>query len=190
MIGGKTLLSRDRKLAALALLGMSLWLIWAGLVSPLMAAQDNLTIRIASARGQLGRLETIIDRAQASADIETADTANRTWAGASKPVIAANVQKQVQSLAASSGITIVTVAPTQSAFAKDIDTAGLVVEGHGEIAAFADLFTALERNRPLLFVDRLVLRRYQASAGPKPGERLPLSARFEIHAPYRFGGDS
>lgn len=190
MIGGKTLLSRDRKLAALALLGMSLWLIWAGLVSPLMAAQEDLAIRVASARNQLGRLEAIIARAQASSDVETADAASRTWAGASKPVIAANVQKQVQSLAAGSGITIVTVAPTQSAFAKDIATAGLVVEGHGEIAAFVDLFTALERNQPMLFVDRLVLRRYQGSTGPKPGERLPLSARFEIHAPYRPRGDS
>ncbi|WP_346891509.1 type II secretion system protein GspM [uncultured Roseibium sp.] len=190
MMGGKPLSPRGRRLAALALLGLGLWLVWAGLVSPLIAAQDELNVRIASARGQLGRLETIIARTQASADIETADTANRTWAGASKPVIAAKVQKQVQSQATSSGITIVTVAPTQSAFAKDIDTAGLVVEGHGEIAAFVDLFAALERNRPILFVDHLVLRRYQGSTGPKPGERLPLSARFEIHAPYRPGGNS
>ena len=66
---------------------------------------------------------------------------------------------------------------------------GLVIEGHGEIAAFVDLFTAVERSQPALFIDNLILRRYQSPNGPQPGSRLPLSARFEIHAPHQLGVD-
>lgn len=180
-----SLSARDRRLLALLLLALVAWAAYALVLSPLTSAQAGLSAEIATARKQLGRLEAVVARSQGTAHANP-DTqpARATWEGTSSSVIAANVQSLVQSQASIHGITIVSISQTQTRFAEDIQTAGLVIEGHGEIAAFVDLLSALERNQPMLFVDNLMLRRYQAAGDT--GGRLPLAARFEVHAPHQL----
>lgn len=181
--------ARDRRIVALALLAVFVWAAYAFVLSPLVAAQSNLTNDIETARKQLGRLEAVIARTSGTGGSEGATPApNATWDGTSPSVIAANVQSLVQTLASQNGVTIVSISQTQSRFAEGVETAGLVIEGHGEIAAFVDLLTALERNQPMLFVDNLMLRRYQAPSGDGAASRLPMAARFEVHAPHQLEG--
>ncbi|KZM47464.1 type II secretion system protein GspM [Labrenzia sp. OB1] len=179
--------ARDRRIAALALLAVIVWVAYAFVLSPLVTAQATLTNDIDIARKQLGRLEAVIARTRGTGGTEGAAPApNASWHGTSPSVIAANVQSLVQSLASSNGVTIVSISQTQSRFAEGIETAGLVIEGYGEIAAFVGLLTALERNQPMLFVDNLMLRRYQAPSGGGAASRLPMAARFEVHAPHQL----
>jgi hypothetical protein len=181
--------ARDRRILALALLGLLVFLLYAVILGPVLASQSALNAEIETARKQLGRLETMLIRSMESMSGATGTPAQITWEGASPSVIAANVQKQIQSLAQASDITVVSISQTETRFSDDFLTAGLVIEGHGEIAAFVDLFTAVERSQPALFIDNLLLRRYQSPNGSQPGSRLPLSARFEIHAPHQLGVD-
>lgn len=177
---------RDARLLALVILAFFVWLLYTLIAEPLLAAQSTLSTEIETSRKQLGRLETILSRAEGNQTTQRGNQPKSTWQGASPPVIAANVQRKVQSLAQSKGLTIVSISQTQSRFDEEFQTVGLVIEGHGEIAAFVDLFTTLERNRPLLFVDKLMLRRYQPPGNTPTGTRLPLAARFEVHAPHQL----
>ncbi|MEL7529218.1 MAG: type II secretion system protein GspM, partial [Pseudomonadota bacterium] len=156
-----SLSQRDARLVALAVLVLLVWLGYALVAEPLLAAHSTLSAEIEASRKQLGRLETILGRAGSENETRQGNQPQTTWQGTSPPVIAANVQKQIQALAQSRGLTIVSISQTRSRFDEEFQTAGLVIEGHGEIAAFVDLFTTLERNRPLLFVDKLMVRRYQ-----------------------------
>ncbi|MEM9634953.1 MAG: type II secretion system protein GspM [Pseudomonadota bacterium] len=176
---------RDSRLLALLVTGVFLWLVYALVISPLTSTQTELNADIMAARKQLGRLEAVLARAQGTQSA-VSNEAQFIWSGTSPPVIAANVQSEVQSLAQSHGVTIVSISQTQSRFSQDFQTAGLVIEGHGEIAAFVDLFTKLEHQQPILFIDKLMLRRFQSPSPSSAGARLPLAVRFEVHAPHQL----
>ncbi|WP_306143137.1 type II secretion system protein GspM [Roseibium sp. MMSF_3412] len=177
---------RDARLLAIAFLLLLIWVFHALIAAPLLAAHATLSSEIDSSRRQLGRLDAVIGRVHQGQSAGQGDQLQSTWQGTSPQVIAANAQKKVQSLAQSAGITLVSISQTRSSYDQTFRTAGLAIEGHGEIAAFVDLFTALERNRPLLFVDKLILRRFLPPGNTQKGSRLPLSARFEIHAPHQI----
>lgn len=181
-----TLSPRDSRLLALLVLAFLIWIGGQLIVSPLVTAQSSLSGEIEKARKQLGRIEAVLARANSSDAPSTAPETQANWQGTSSSVIAANVQNRVQQLAQTKGVTIVSISQTQSKFSEEFETAGLVIEGHGEAAAFVDLFSDLERHQPILFVDNLVLRRYRSPAGQVPGSRLQLATRFEIHAPHHL----
>ena len=177
---------RNARFLAIVILVVFVWATYTLIVKPLVIAQSDLNAEIASAHNQLNRLETVLARHDGSLSTATSNQPDAAWTGASPPIIAANVQSLVQTLAQENGITIVSISQTQSRYSENVQTAGLVIEGHGEIAAFVELFSTLERNRPLLFVDTLMLRRYLPPGNTPPGTRLPLAARFEIHAPHHL----
>lgn len=177
---------RNARLLALAFLAPLVWVFYALVAEPMLAAHATLSSEIDASRRQLGRLEAVLGRIHPGQSAEQGDQLQSTWQGSSPQVIAANAQKKVQSLAQMAGITLVSISQTQASYDQTLQTAGLVIEGHGEISAFVELFTALEGNRPLLFVDKLFLRRFQPPGNPAPGTRLPLAARFELHAPHNL----
>lgn len=184
----RSLSPRDSRLLAIAVAAVLLWVFYGVFAGPLFSVQTALSDELENARKTLGRIEEVVARARESkATGSTSSQQQAIWEGSSVSVIAANVQKQVQSLAQSNGITIVSISQTQSRFSEDIQTAGLVIEGHGEIASFVSLFTELERQQPMLFIDKLMLRRFQSPGTQAPGSRLPLAARFEVRAPHRLG---
>ncbi|MGV2974298.1 type II secretion system protein GspM [Roseibium alexandrii] len=174
----------NRRAAVSILIGLIIFFCTT-VIAPLVSAQWEMSGEIEAARKQLGRLESIIERNKDHQAHRTGPATDDIWGAESPSVVSAKVQEQVQSLAAQNNISLISISQTQARYSDKFSTSGLVIEGHGEMAEFVDLFTALEANRPLLFLDKLKMRQYQPPRGPMPGERLPVAVRFELHAPYR-----
>lgn len=189
MIWISNLNTRDSRLLALIVLGAVIWVMFSFVIAPLITVQTSINADIDHAQKRLDRLNAVVLRIEQSRTGTKQKLPTTTWIGSSASVIAAKVQKEVQSAALTNGVTIVSISQTKSRYDETIKTVGLVVEGHGEIASFVDFFSILERHQPLLFIDGLMLRRYQATPGLVPGARLPLSTRFEIHAPLNLEVD-
>ncbi|WP_168206509.1 type II secretion system protein GspM [Labrenzia sp. PHM005] len=176
---------RGSRWAAFAILIGLIILFCTTIIAPLVSAQLELNDEIETARKQLGRLEIIIERNKDRQAQRAIPIKDDIWGAESPAVISAKVQEQVQSVSAQNNISLISISQTQTRYSDKFLTSGLVIEGHGEMAEFVDLFTALEASRPLLFLDKLKVRQYQPPSGLKSGERLPIAVRFELHAPYR-----
>lgn len=172
--------------AALALLLGLVWTLTAFLILPAYDSYHAVGEDIASARAQLGRIHGIISEDAETAPILPGEFDGQTWNGKSQSIIAAKLQELIQTQAKKHNVAVISISPLQTRPFEKIRTIGLRIECEGEIGAIRDLIGALENNKPFIFIAGTDMRRQLIFGERKPGQRVPLSVRLDVHVPLKI----
>lgn len=147
----------DQMLAA-ALLIAALFAFYAVVVAPLAQSMQTTHDRIAEQRTLLGRLRADIDRTAASgtpADDTTAARADVYLPGSSTATRVANLQARLGTLVAGSNVAILSARATIPEARDGLSFVGVEISFRATDAQLESVLTAIERDRPFLFVDGL-----------------------------------
>lgn len=179
---------RRGQMLALAITLMPLFLLWFGVVGPLLDVYgeraDRLTqrLRVAQRMAQVAAdLPALKDRA--SAVIKAGPPPMQTLDGASDAVAAAALQNRVQDMATTAGARLTSVEILEAGAAGDYRRIGLKLSLSAPWPVLVGLLQAIEQSSLPMVIDGLQIRAASnAAANAKDGDPRPLDASFTVTA--------
>ncbi|MGE3622852.1 MAG: type II secretion system protein GspM [Bdellovibrionales bacterium] len=152
-----------RRLAALAILVILLWLAWNLILTPVAAFWQAHETRIANQVALLSRYEAalkaqeIISRQAAAGEAQFAGE-QVLWPGGSPAVTAAALQTQIRQTIAGLGGTVRSTDDLPPVREGQLQRVGIHVDSEGDLTMAVGTLSAVEMARPMLFVSNLNMR--------------------------------
>lgn len=174
-----------RRFAALGLLIVVLTALSGWLVRPLLQWAHESTEELADARFSLARAHTVaqIDRTLSVPEIEQAERELLPWLlnGATETEASASLQSMVDGVLRSEGLMVESAQAVPTAAAGAISSIRFDWRGTGSEPAVMRALAALERNRPLVRIERLVLRSNDAGmTGPQQAPLVRMNVEMRL----------
>ena len=192
---------------AMALLLTAVLTVIFGAAVPLVSGYRHNLDRIAELESRVERLRAVAasrDNIKADiAKIKRQMRANETAFFPSKPpsVASAELQRKIKSLSESRGATLISSQPLNVDESERYPKLTTKINFNGSLSALQQILFELERSRPKLFIDEILIlrratgstirqRRYRSrNSGPSTTDQDMLDVRVSVSGYMRHGGD-
>ncbi|MEZ2224266.1 type II secretion system protein GspM [Rhizobium sp. RCC_161_2] len=162
-------------------LGITLTLatVWAA-----VAIIDQQSDEITEARRALARFDQLIALdGTLSKEPAAANASQEFLAGATEPVIQAELQNKLNSLAGTAGATVVSVGGLPTLEKNKVKYVGVRASLQGRLTAIHAILLQLEAEKPYIIVRELILNGTSAANGGRLAEPIELSVQLSFFSP-------
>ncbi|ACM28552.1 type II secretion system protein GspM [Rhizobium rhizogenes] len=167
-------------ISALAL-GITLTLVTAWVAVAIINQQND---EITEARHALARFDQLIALGGTlSKEPATTNASQEFLAGATEPVIQAELQNKLNSLAGTAGATVVSVGGLPTLEKNKVRYVGVRASLQGRLAAIHAILLQLETGKPYIIVPELIVNATSAANGGRLAEPIELSVQLSFFSP-------